>query len=75
MIKEFDLVTLKQDLAEKGLKQGDVGTVVMVYEGGRGYEVEFVAYDGETIAVLTLPAEHVRELRHKEIPHLREVAA
>jgi hypothetical protein len=33
---------------------GDIGTVVLVYRGGEAYEVEFVAADGNTIAVETL---------------------
>ena len=71
MIRELDAVVLKNDLPEQGLKQGDVGTVVMVHRGGRGFEVEFVALDGETIAVVTLLASQVRPTRRREIDHAR----
>lgn len=71
MIRELDTVILKADLPEQGLKQGDVGTVVMVHRGGEGFEVEFVALDGETIAVVTLLASQVRPTRHREIAHAR----
>ncbi len=53
-IKEHDIVVLASDLETEGLKSGDVGTVVHVYPGGEAYEVEFMAWDGETVAVATL---------------------
>jgi len=74
MIKELDPVVLTSDVPEHGLKSGDIGTVVMLHRGGAGMEVEFVALDGETIAVATLPAEKVRPVGHGEIPHARRVA-
>ena len=40
--KEDDLTVLTRDLPEEGLTAGDVGTVVHVHEGGRGYGVEFM---------------------------------
>ncbi len=48
MIEEFDQNVLKTDLPEHGLQQGNIGTVVLVHQGGAGDEVEFVAFDGET---------------------------
>jgi hypothetical protein len=51
MLHEADTVVLVVDLPEYGLKPGDVGTVVLVHLSG-GYEVEFMALDGETIAVI-----------------------
>ena len=52
-------VVLTRDMAEHGLCKGDLGTVVEVYEGD-GLEVEFVAANGETQAVLTLTQRDVR---------------
>lgn len=74
MIKELDSVVLVSDVPEHGLKSGDIGTVVMIHANGKGFEIEFVALDGETIAVATLPAQKVRPVRHGEIPHARRVA-
>ncbi|MCI0564729.1 MAG: DUF4926 domain-containing protein [Nitrososphaera sp.] len=45
MIKELDTVVLTQDLPEHGLKQGDLGTVVLIHAAG-GYEIEFMTLDG-----------------------------
>ena len=53
MIKELDSVVLAVDVPAHRLKAGDVGTIVHAHAGGKGFEVEFVALDGETIAVVT----------------------
>ncbi len=74
MIKDLDPVVLTQSLPNEGLEEGDVGWVVMVHAGGAGYEVEFVTLAGETISVVTVPAEAVRPVRAKEIAHARMVA-
>ncbi|HKQ38821.1 MAG TPA: DUF4926 domain-containing protein [Verrucomicrobiae bacterium] len=73
-IKELDAVALTKDLPDQGLKRGDVGTAVLVHGQGDAFEVEFVGYDGHTIAVLTLDKGHVRPLKAGDIPHAREVA-
>jgi hypothetical protein len=72
MIKELDSVVLTEDLAQPGLKRGDIGTVVLVH-GGAGYEVEFVSLRGETLAVVSLGAHQVRPLGQREIAHARAV--
>jgi hypothetical protein len=72
-IKEFDVVALTCDLPEHGLKRGDVGTVVLVHGDGVAFEVEFVGYDGHTLALLTLERDRVRPLHGGFIPHAREV--
>lgn len=59
MIKEHDLVVLKKSI-EKGLKTGDVGTVIHVYKKGEAFEVEFLTLQGETVAIATLEASQVR---------------
>ena len=60
MIREHDTVVLTRDISERSLRAGDVGAVVHVYDAGRAFEVEFVAGDGRTVAVLTLEAGDVR---------------
>jgi len=54
MIKEHDRVVLKEEVLEQGLKTGDVGTVIHVHKKDKAFEVEFVALDGETLAIATL---------------------
>jgi hypothetical protein len=74
MIKEHERVVLKSDVPAEGLKAGDVGTVVRVYGDGKAYEVEFVALDGHTAAVVTLEAVQVRAVHRRGITHARELA-
>jgi hypothetical protein len=75
MIRELDEVVLTCDLPEHKLTAGDIGTVVLVYGDGRGYEVEFMMLDGETIAVTTLRADQVRQAHADEIAHARPTAS
>jgi Domain of unknown function (DUF4926) len=44
-----------------------------VHADGQAYEVEFVTLGGETVAVMTLPADAVRAVTAREIAHVREV--
>lgn len=74
MIKELDRIVLATDLLEHGLKVGDIGTVVFVHRGGKGYEVEFVSLDGETVAVTSLFSVQVRPIGRREIAHARPLA-
>jgi len=73
-MQENDTVVLNDDVPEYGLQAGDIGTVVFVYEGGAGYEAEFVTPDGQTVAVVTLKPAQIRPIGPGEIPHARAVA-
>ena len=73
-IREHELVVLTVDIPEENLKQGDVGTVVLVHRSGGGFEVEFATLAGETLAVVTVAADAVRPVGDKEIAHVRRVA-
>jgi hypothetical protein len=75
MIKEHDRVVLKKEIPEQGLKTGDVGTVIHVHKKGEAFEVEFVALDGETLAIMTLDASQVRPVQKREITHARLLRA
>jgi hypothetical protein len=74
MIKELDPVVLTQGLPEQRLQPGDIGWIVMVHDGGAGYEIEFITLDGQTVSVATVPASAVRPVRANEIAHARVVA-
>ncbi len=71
MIHELDSIVLTTDLPKYRLERGDIGTVVMVHRDGEGYEVEFITLEGETLAVVTLPASQVRPIASGEIAHAR----
>ncbi|CAN5881129.1 DUF4926 domain-containing protein [soil metagenome] len=71
MIREFERVVLTRDLPEENLVAGDAGTVVHIYEAGKGYEVEFFSLSGRTLAVSTVMAEDVRPVGDEDITHAR----
>lgn len=73
-INELDVVVITQDIPEHGLISGDVGTVVHCYGDGEAYEVEVVAANGHTVALMTLHPSSVRLKQGWEISHVREHA-
>ena len=75
MINEHEIVVLTEDIADVGLEAGDIGTVVHVHKGGAGYEVEIMTLAGETVAVVTLRPAQVRSIQHRDVAHVRELAA
>ena len=58
MIEELDVVALKRDRADLGLKAGDEGAVVLVY-GDEACEVEFVNPDGTTRVIVDIGGQTV----------------
>ena len=72
-MEELDTVVLTHDIKDHGLKKGDMGAVVQVYEGGKAYEVEFVTAEGKTIALLTLTSTDIRQMAKNEMLHARPV--
>jgi len=73
MIRELETVALTHDIDVYGLKDGDLGAVVHCYEDGDAVEVEFVDFDGKTIALLTLNREDIRSLGGRKVLHVREL--
>ena len=71
MIQELDTVILVKDYPDQGLLKGDMGAVVMVHDGGKAFEVEFVTLAGDTLGVLTLTADEVRPISARDVPHVR----
>ncbi len=66
----LDTIVLDRDLPEQGLRKGDLGAVVEVYEGD-GLEVEFVKASGKTAALLTLNARDVRPVADDDLVSVR----
>lgn len=75
MLKELDRVVLLTSLPPHGLEAGDIGTIVMVHQGGKGYTVEFLTLAGETVAVATLDNTQVRPIESNEVAHARQLAS
>jgi hypothetical protein len=75
VIRELETIVLTRDIAEHGLTRGDIGAVVHCYKDGVAFEVEFVAGEGDTVAVITLESKDVRPMHPNEILHAREIKA
>lgn len=73
-IKLLDTIVLEKDIPEHGLKKGDVGAVVEVYEPD-GLDAEFVTGSGKTLALVTLKITDVRTVGDAEILSVRALNA
>jgi hypothetical protein len=71
--KPLDTVVLNRSLAEHGLRKGDLGAIVQVYEPD-GLEVEFVTASGKTQALVTLNVKDVRPVQDSDLIAVRSVA-
>jgi len=73
----FEEVVLGRDFPEKGLKKGDVATVVEYHpmSGAEdGYSLEVFNALGDTIAVITVPESVIESLREDEVFSVRSLA-
>ena len=68
--RKLDVVVLEKDLAAVGLKKGDLGAVVELYEPD-GLEVEFVTASGRTEALVTLTESDVRSVVENDLVAVR----
>ena len=79
IFQPFSRVILVQDIAEEGLVRGDMGTVVEFHPTtelySEGYEVEFFAGNGDTIAVLSVPVSALRAATRQDVLHVRQLSA
>ena len=68
--KALETVVLERDLPEYGLRRGDLGAVVHVYDGG-GLEVEFVTAAGQSGAVVSVRNADVRAVADSDLVSVR----
>ena len=69
-IRELDSVVLKRDLPERGLRKGDLGAVVHVYDA-ETFDVEFVRFSGEAQALVQLGRSDIRTVDDGDVPSVR----
>ena len=72
--KVLDTVVLERNFPSHGLKRGDLGAVVDVYEPD-GLEVEFVTASGKTTALITVRVGDVRSVADTDLISVRSVTA
>ena len=70
--KELETVVLNRDLPDQGLRKGDLGAVVTIYEP-HGLEVEFVRASGKTQALVTLEETDVRAVADDDLVAVRRL--
>ena len=72
-------VILTRDIGERGLRAGDVGTLVDRHAvpgvAEEGYSVEFFDMTGNTVAVVTVPASALRLPTPADRPAVRALSA
>lgn len=71
--KLLDTIVLDRDFPEHGLRCGDLGAVVEVYDPD-GLEIEFVTASGKTQALVTLNVGDVRPVQDGDPVAVRSVA-
>jgi hypothetical protein len=64
-IKVLDVVAVTEDVPERGLRRGEVGTVVDRWKDGV-FEVEFSDDTGEAYAFAALRADQLLLLHHRK---------
>ncbi|MGA1264038.1 MAG: DUF4926 domain-containing protein [Prochlorothrix sp.] len=65
-MKLLEIVALTEDIPEKSLFKGQVGTIVEIYEP-EVFEVEFIDRHGKTYALETLHAHQLLQLHYKAL--------
>ena len=76
MFKEHEQVVLTADVwGDEGeqLMPGDVGAVIHIHPGGEAYVVEFLALDGDTVAIATVLPSQARPVTSRDLTHTRQV--
>jgi hypothetical protein len=68
--KVHDTVVLKRDLVAEGLKKGDLGVIVEVYDSG-ALEVEFVTASGKTEVLVSLEPDDLRAVEANDLVSVR----
>ncbi len=75
-MKLFDQMALTRDLPEKGLRRGDVATIVEFVTGRGGEQgcvVEIFNALGETVAVVTVESDALEPLSANEVLSVRRL--
>ena len=76
MFKEHDQIVLIDNVSGDGgvaLKHGDVGTIVHIHPRAEAFVVEFMALDGDTLAIATVLPAQTRPVSGADITHARSV--
>jgi hypothetical protein len=74
-IAEHDVVVLTKDAPGESVRAGDVGVILAIHaataETPAGYTLDITTITGETVAIVDVPADHVRPATATDIRHVR----
>ena len=76
MFKEHDQIVLIDNVSGDGgvaLTPGDVGTIVHIHPRAEAFVVEFMALDGDTLAIATVLPSQARPVSGADMTHARSV--
>ncbi len=76
MFKEHEQVVLTAAVSgddKEDLQPGDVGTIVHVHPGDLAFVAEFLALDGETVAIATVLSSQARPVTSADLTHARPI--
>lgn len=70
--KLYDIVCLKEDIANPPLLKGTVGTIIYVYKPNRLFEVDFISKEGESLASVVLENNQILKVERDKISAINE---
>ena len=73
-LKLLDLVVLKEDLPDRGLRRGNIGTIVEIFDD-QAYEVEFIDEEGQTLALFALRDDQILPLSTQQYDLIEDLQA
>lgn len=71
--KLYDIVCLKEDIANPPLLKGTVGTIIYVYKQNRLFEVDFISKEGESLASVVLENNQILKLEEEKFSLINEI--
>jgi len=72
MFTLLETVVLERDVSEAGLRAGDLGAIVEIFDSDH-FEVEFVAASGRTQALVTLSSGDIRHVNDSDLIAVRSL--
>lgn len=73
MFNEFDVIVVLEEIPGSEIKPGDVGTILRPVGNSQGYEVEFLNFGGDTIAIEVMQANQIAPIDPEAMMHARKL--
>ncbi len=66
MFLEYDVIKAKIDL-ENSIPKGSIGTILIIYEKGKHYEVEFIDDDKNSLGTIMVKEDEIEAISKEEM--------